>query len=125
VRTTNALVRAARLLVPLLVSSTLIVACSSSGPSKDATALGPNDIRVANFSFSPSTLTVRAGTTVTWRFDQPSAPHNVVDLGTPPLFNSGTPRGTGTYSFTFTAPGTYPYICQVHPSMRGSIIVTP
>ena len=80
---------------------------------------------VANFSFTPATLTVTTGTTVTWRFDQPSAPHNVVSLATPPVFNSGTPKGTGTYSFTFTAPGTYDYVCQVHPSMRGTVVVTP
>ena len=39
--------------------------------------------------------------------------------------NSGNPQGTGTYSFTFTTPGSYPYLCQIHPTMRGTIVVTP
>ena len=111
------------LLLGIVAAAGLLTDCG--GGSSAAPALGPNDVLVANFSFTPSTLTVKAGTTVTWKFDQPSAPHNVVSLSTPAGFNSGTPKGTGTFSFTFTAPGTYPYVCQVHPSMRGTIAVTP
>ena len=103
----------------------LVAGCGGGGSSSAAAPLGPDDVLVANFSFSPQTLTVKAGTTVTWRFDQPSSPHNVVSLTTPTVFNSGTPKGTGTFSFTFTTPGTYPYLCQVHPSMTGTIVVTP
>ena len=126
-RTTYALVRAARFVLSLLflpIALTLGSACGSSGAASPPTTLGPNDVEVANFAFTPSTLTVKAGTTVTWHFNQPSAPHNVVSLSTPQLFDSGTPKGKGTFSFTFTAPGTYPYICQVHPTMRGTIVVT-
>ena len=123
VRTTNVPVRTARLLsVALLLVGLALTACGGSSPAK---GLGPDDVEVANFAFTPSTLTVKVGTTVTWHFNQPSAPHNVVSLATPPVFNSGTPKGTGTYSFTFTSAGTYPYLCQVHPLMRGTIIVTP
>jgi plastocyanin len=125
VRMTNAVVRAARLLLPLLFFSGLLVACGGSGASSPPTTLGPDDVKVANFEFTPSTLTVKAGTTVTWHFEQLSSPHNVVSLSSPQVFNSGTPKGRGTYSFTFTTPGTYPYLCQVHPTMRGTIVVTP
>jgi plastocyanin len=103
----------------------LLVACGGSGASSPPTTLGPNDVEVADFSFTPAVLTVAVGATVTWHFDQPSAPHNVVALTTPVLFNSGTPMGTGTYSFTFTTPGRYDYLCQIHPAMRGTIVVTP
>src|SRR5579871_1832079 len=126
VPTTNALVRAGRVVLSLLLlPMAFVAACSGSGASGPPTTLGPNDVEVANFAFTPSTLTVKVGTTVTWHFNQPSAPHNVVSLSTPQLFNSGTPKGTGTFSFTFTTPGTYPYLCQVHPTMRGTIVVTP
>jgi plastocyanin len=131
VGTTIARVRRARdLVVPLalaasLLAGSVLAGCSGSSSSGAPTTLGPNDVEVANFSFTPSKLTVKAGTTVTWHFNQPSAPHNVVSLSTPAVFNSGTPKGTGTYSFTFTTPGTYPYLCQVHPAMRGTVIVTP
>jgi plastocyanin len=124
VSTTNAGVRLVRLAIPvaLLICSTLAGCGGSSGTTAK---LGPDDVEVADFTFAPPTLTVPVGTTVTWHFDQPSAPHNVVSLTTPVLFNSGGPKGKGTYSFTFTAPGTYPYVCQIHPTMRGTIIVTP
>jgi plastocyanin len=126
VATTIAGVRPARLILPVvLVLSFVLSGCGGSGSSGPPTTLGPNDIEVADFTFAPPTLTVKVGTTVTWHFDQPSAPHNVVSLTTPVLFNSGTPKGTGTYSFTFTTPGTFPYLCQIHPEMKGTIIVTP
>ena len=124
VRTSRCL-RAVLIPVALMLAALFAAACSSSGSSGASTTLGPNDVEVANFAFTPSSLTVKAGTTVTWHFDQPSAPHNVVDLANPPVFNSGTPKGTGTYSFTFTTPGTYNYVCQVHPNMHGTVIVTP
>ncbi|SRR5579871_6357700 len=126
VKATMTRVRAPRALCVLVVMLTAaLAACGSSGSSAPPTTLGPNDVEVANFAFTPSTLTVKAGTTVTWHFNQPSAPHNVVSLSAPQLFNSGTPKGKGTFSFTFTTPGTYPYLCQVHPAMRGTIVVTP
>ena len=123
-RTTNSGVRLARVVIPIavLIGSTL---AGCAGSSHAAAKLGPDDVEVADFTFAPPTLTVAAGTTVTWHFDQPSAPHNVVALTTPVLFNSGGPKGSGTYSFTFTTPGSYAYLCQIHPTMRGTIVVTP
>jgi len=112
-------------LVVLTLAPLVLAACGGSGVSSPPTTLGPDDVEVANFTFTPTTLTVKVGTTVTWHFDQPSSPHNVVALTTPVLFNSGTPKGTGTYSFTFTTAGRYDYLCQVHPYMRGTIVVTP
>jgi len=111
--------------ITLAIASCLVGCGGAGSPSTTATTLGPNDVLVANFSFTPSTLTVKVGTTVTWEFDQASAPHNVVSTSNPPLFNSGTPKGTGSFSFTFTTPGSYPYLCQIHPYMQGTIVVTP
>jgi plastocyanin len=90
------------------------------------TTLPPNSrvVRVANFAFTPQTLTISAGQTVVWEFNQPDAPHNVVSLSGPVSFNSGVPQGRGTFSFTFTQPGTYAYDCQVHPDMTGTVVVT-
>jgi len=82
---------------------------------------------VVNNSFNPSTLTVPAGTTVTWQWGPGAANHNVVPVATEPP-RSGSPQSApNTYVHQFDTPGTYTYYCEVHGSpaggMRGTIIV--
>jgi plastocyanin len=78
-------------------------------------------VTIQNFAFSPASVTVPTGTTVTWT-NRDSAPHQVgSDTG---AFQGGA-LGTGaSYSFTFTTPGTFPYHCVIHPSMHGTVTVT-
>jgi amicyanin len=77
------------------------------------------------FAFSPDTLTIKVGTTVTWT-NRTTAPHTVTsDDGT--SFDSGisnpiAPSG-GTYSHTFNKAGTFAYHCMIHPVMKAMIIV--
>jgi amicyanin len=78
-----------------------------------------------SFAFSPATLTIKTGTTVTWK-NTTSVPHTVTsDDGK--SFDSGTANPiaaqTGTFSFTFTTAGTYAYHCEIHPFMKATIIV--
>jgi len=78
-----------------------------------------------SFAFSPATLTIKAGTTVTWK-NTTAVPHTVKsDDGK--SFDSGTANPiaaqTGTFSFTFTTPGTFAYHCTIHPFMKATIIV--
>jgi len=78
-----------------------------------------------SFAFSPATLTIKAGTTVIWK-NTTAAPHTVTsDNGQ--SFDSGTSNPiaaqTGTFSFTFTTPGTFAYHCEIHPFMKATIIV--
>lgn len=76
-------------------------------------------VRVDQMSFEPASLTVAAGTTVTWDWDTPIA-HDVVGDG----FQSDI-LTTGTFSHAFEEAGTYRYICSLHLSMTGTIEVTP
>ena len=77
-----------------------------------------NAILIQNFAFSPQTLTVNAGTTVTWTNDD-SAPHTIKsDAFTSPVMNKG-----GSFSFKFDNKGSYDYSCSIHPSMKGKIVV--
>jgi plastocyanin len=110
-----------RLLAVVALVALVVPACSSGGKAQ---ALGPDDVLAANLTFRPGTLTVPVGTTVTWHIDQPDAHHNVVSTNAPVSFNSGAPVGKGTFSFTFTQPGTYNYVCLVHPTMTGKVVVT-
>jgi plastocyanin len=78
-------------------------------------------VSIDNFSFSPKTLTVKAGTTVTWT-NRDDIPHG---LG---WTNNSFPRSKvldtdDTAMVTFTTPGTYQYFCYLHPHMVGSIVV--
>jgi plastocyanin len=76
--------------------------------------------------FDPATVTIAAGTTVTWTWV--GGFHDVTATGTPAFPSSGTPGAPPRrFSHTFTAPGTYLYFCSVHGSptggMRGTIVV--
>ncbi|HVZ90839.1 MAG TPA: cupredoxin family copper-binding protein [Rhizomicrobium sp.] len=77
-------------------------------------------ISIKNFDFAPMTLTVRAGETVTWRNDD-EEPHTVVSLDG--LFRSAAMDGGESFSFRFDKPGTYKYLCSIHPRMTGAIVV--
>jgi plastocyanin len=89
-------------------------------PSPEAAA-GETAINIANFAFDPPTLSIPAGTTVTWT-NQDSAPHTATDTGG--AFQSGKLDQGQSYSFTFDTPGTYNYHCEYHANMTATITVT-
>ncbi len=70
------------------------------------------------FRFSPSSITVGAGGSVTWT-NNGSEPHDVTGSG----LASGTLQSGQGYSHTFASPGTFSYICSIHPFMKGSVTV--
>jgi plastocyanin len=93
-----------------------------TAPGEAAVAASPATVKIDNFAFAPATLTITAGTTVTWKNDDDS-PHRIGDKnGT---FKSAALDTDDTFSHTFAAPGEYPYICTIHPYMAGKIIVKP
>lgn len=77
---------------------------------------------VDKFTFSPSNVTVTAGTRVVWTNVDPSNQHTVTSDGG--LFDSGILAPGESFTFTFTAPGTYSYHCSIHPWTVGAIEVT-
>jgi amicyanin len=78
------------------------------------------DVKIDNFSFGPTELTVRVGTTVTWT-NRDDIPHTVVS--TEKVFKSKVLDTDETFSFTFDKAGTYPYFCSIHPKMTGKVVV--
>jgi plastocyanin len=110
-----------------MILAVLSAACTApSGtpaPTGTPAAGGENAILIQNFAFSPATLTVKAGTAVTWT-NRDGADHTITaDPGAPAGFGSGNLASGASYSFTFTSPGTYTYHCSIHPSMKGTIVV--
>lgn len=87
-----------------------------------ATAADSAAVHIDNFTFSPATLTVKAGTRVTWT-NRDDEPHTVTSTASPRAFASAALDTDGTFAFTFDKPGTYSYFCAIHPHMTGVIVV--
>ena len=132
-------------LVAALAASVVLAGCSASRPtagtstsmpmaSMSVTApagtasttgspavVGGDEVSIDNFAFAPATLTVKAGSTVTWT-NHDEEPHTVA--ATDGSFHSPG-MGTGaTYSHTFPTAGKFDYVCSIHPMMHGTVVVT-
>ena len=96
--------------------------CISLGLSQylgKARAEETTNVMIDNFTFEPAQLTVKLGTTVTWK-NPDDIPHTIVSAG---KFRSKTLDTDDSYSFTFTTAGDYKYFCSLHPHMTGMIKV--
>jgi plastocyanin len=78
------------------------------------------EVRIDNFTFSPPTLTVTAGTTVTW-VNGDDIPHTIAAKDR--SLRSKALDTDDRFSFTFTTPGEYDYFCSLHPHMVGKVVV--
>lgn len=99
---------------------------SSSSTSNGATevpadAVATNVVEITDFKFMPENIKVKVGDTVTWT-NNDTVRHNVAgvdnELPEGPLLSQGE-----TYTYTFTKPGVYNYICTPHPYMKASVTV--
>ncbi|WP_406817004.1 cupredoxin family copper-binding protein [Mycobacterium sp. M23085] len=116
------------------VAVLLLAGCSQSRPVASPTAptttmsvtapaapVRGNEVTIDGFAFAPVTLTVPAGTTVTWT-NRDEEPHTVA--ATDGSFHSPG-MGTGaTFTHTFSTAGTFDYVSSIHPMMRGTVVVT-
>jgi outer membrane protein OmpA-like peptidoglycan-associated protein len=103
---------------PAAVPSATPVYVAPAAPPQAAAPTG-SAVSIVKFAFSPETLTVPVGSTVTWTNQDLDTPHIVKFAdGASPQLKQGQ-----TYSKTFSAPGIYSYQCGVHPYMTGKIVV--
>ena len=88
-----------------------------------AQVAGPGAVVIKDYDFVPNSVTVKPGTTVTWT-DDDTADHWVVSApASPEAFDLGR-QGTGkAVTHTFTKSGTYPYYCNLHNYMKGTVVV--
>lgn len=75
---------------------------------------------IADFSFSPKTITIKAGETVTWHNQGPAGHSATADDGS---FDTGVLARGSQGSHLFRTPGTYTYHCRPHPFMHGTVRV--
>lgn len=83
---------------------------------------GPGTVAIAEFLFGPEKITVKAGQTINWT-NVDDSPHQVTVQGETTLRTPVVLKGQST-SLKFEYPGTYGYICGLHPAMKGTIEVT-
>ena len=116
-----------RLTVPLALAAAALIGCGGGGYGDDGNPTGPSQQNATvdatpQIAFSPATVTIAAGRSVTFRFG--SVAHNVffdAVSGAP----SDIPTATANASVTrtFNTAGTYPYECHLHPGMSGTVVV--
>jgi amicyanin len=119
-----------------LLSSLLVVACG--GGNETTTSAGITDttaatastgsqgqpegaqVVISDYKYEPAEITIKAGESVTWT-NQDSVQHNAAadeNAFEGPLLSKGE-----SYTFTFDAPGVYPYHCTPHPFMKATVTV--
>src|SRR5271163_5346904 len=108
---------ATRLLIAALSAAILGVMGNSIAAAAESDL---DKVVVKDFMFTPVSLTVKAGSTVTW-VNMDDEPHTVVS--NTQLFRSGALDTKETFSFKFTETGTYHFTCSIHPRMVRTIVV--
>lgn len=114
--------KALGLLAALSITLAATACSTSTTPAAPAEPAAENQVTVADRMFTPRTLTITAGETVTWVFADRAMAHNVV--ADDKSFRSELMQ-SGQFTHTFDTAGTYTYHCTPHPDMTATIIVEP
>jgi plastocyanin len=98
------------------ISAIFLFAASPSAPH----AQQAGSIVIKDFDFTPMSITIKAGTAVTWK-NLDGEPHTVTSVDG--LFRSGALDTGDTFTFKFLKPGVYKYACSIHPRMLATVVV--
>src|SRR5271165_426894 len=106
----------------LTIAAAMLLALVAIPTLDQKVAAGPPtaEVKIDNFSYSPATLTVKAGTEVTWT-NHDDMPHTVTSEDK--SFKSKALDTDEKFTFTPTKLGTYAYYCSIHPKMTGKLVV--
>ena len=103
-----------------LLSALAVLSFLAAVPASAADVPQADTVVMKDFDFSPMSLTIKAGGSVTWK-NLDGEPHTVTSVDG--LFRSGALDQNDSYTFKFDKPGTYKYLCSIHPRMMAAIIV--
>ncbi len=106
--------------VAFLLALGVLLSIGKKPANAESTSDAASAVKIDNFSFTPMTLTVPAGTIVTWT-NADEIPHTVVSDDK--SFKSKALDTDEKFSYTFTKPGTYSYFCSLHPKMTAKVVV--
>jgi plastocyanin len=95
---------------------------SQTAPSQASQKTADVTVKIHNFKFEPANLAIAVGKTVQF-INLDEEPHTAT--ATEGAFDSKALDTHQTWNYTATKPGTYPYICSIHPFMKGTLTVTP
>ncbi len=102
-------------------SSTSPVTPTPPAPTGGGGGSSTGNVTIANFAFSPTSVTVKAGTSVTWQNNDTTTHRPAADNGS---FDAGAISPAASSSVTMNTPGTFSYHCTIHPFMTASVTVT-
>jgi plastocyanin len=107
--------------IRFVLAASLSAACLASSAQAAAAPLPKTvTVPISSFRFMQMSVTIPAGGSVTWK-NLDGEPHTVVS--TDGQFRSSALDQGDSFTFRFTKPGTYAYVCSIHPQMRASVIV--
>ncbi len=104
--------------VAALALTVLLAACVESTPSAPPPVSGSPTVTIKDMRFNADHVTIEEGDTVTWAWEDGDMTHDVSGDG----FKSEV-QSEGTFTHTFDEAGTYPYVCNLHSGMRGTVTV--
>lgn len=97
-------------------------AAAGNAPAPSGNAVRSEKVEIVDYAYSPDPVTIEEGGKVTWRNEDSVAHTATAEDGS---FDTGTIDPGKLKSETFKQPGTYEYICSIHPTMHGTIEVVP
>jgi plastocyanin len=113
----------ARSETPAVAAAATATKATTPAPAKTATTVATADattISIKEFMFAPTAMTVAVGTTVKWT-NLDGEIHTIRSVDA--TFASGALDQNDSFAFKFDKPGTYRYVCSIHPQMVGTIVV--
>ena len=112
------------------VVAALLAAVTAGHMAGSGAAAGMVAVDIKDLAYSPATIQVIQGDTVTWTNSEEIMPHDVTSgvAGQPDVgqvFASEIMMPGQTFAVTFAEPGEFVYLCKLHPAMTGVVIVSP
>jgi len=98
------------------------IARETPTPAPKSTPSGIPEVVVVDYGYAPAQITVQAGTVMRWT-NKGDEGHDVTGSGPGGVWRSGPLAQGESYQRQFALPGEYPYVCTIHPEMRGFITV--
>ena len=105
----------------IILTGIFVYGCSSNKAKvTPETSTPAATVSIENFAFSPATVNIKVGQSVTWT-NKDTAPHTATDLAG--AFDSGSLATSQTFNFKFNTAGTYTYHCLIHSMMTNATVV--